>query len=315
MLPRPAQIAGWKTGQDTMEQDDLIDTEELRAFDAVATKGSFSRAALALGVAQSTVSQRISRLEKRVGRQLIRRTTRRVELTPDGESMLIYARSILAVAEDARHRLRTPPVDGVLKVGIEDEFATTKLPRVLGIFRAQYPNFELRFTTGRNEFLDQALRSGDVDIVLGKCHPDQRSGEFVWRERLVWFGHPEALKRSDGLIPLVTYLGPSITGEIVEAGLRAAHRPWIVVAQGSNLLGLIAAAEAGIGVMALGRSFRTPDLAELPQDAGLPALGALDYVLKRGPGPTDASTGAFMEILKEFANRLAVEPEEVAPPR
>jgi hypothetical protein len=91
-----------------MEHDDIIDTEQLRAFEAVAVSGSFTRAAAVLGTAQSSVSQQVARLEKRAGQLLIRGTTRRVELTPSGVSMLVYVRSILAMADDARRRLGAP---------------------------------------------------------------------------------------------------------------------------------------------------------------------------------------------------------------
>jgi DNA-binding transcriptional LysR family regulator len=71
-----------------MVRDDIIETDQLRAFATVAATGSFSRAAGELASAQSTVSQQVARLEKRVGRLLIRRTTRRVELTPEGAALV-----------------------------------------------------------------------------------------------------------------------------------------------------------------------------------------------------------------------------------
>jgi DNA-binding transcriptional LysR family regulator len=61
-------------------------------------------------------------------------------------------------------------MEGLLRIGIADEFATTKLSGALGIFRMQHPMFEMRFLTGRSDYLFDALDSGDVDIILGKCH-------------------------------------------------------------------------------------------------------------------------------------------------
>lgn len=153
-----------------MERNDIVDAEQLRAFEPVAETNSFTRAAHRLGIAQSSVSQQVARLEKRAGRLLVGRTTRRVELTPAGDAMLVYVPSILAMADDARRRLDTPPMEGLLRIGIADEFATTKLSGALGIFRMQHPMFEMRFLTGRSDYLFDALDSGDVDIILGKCH-------------------------------------------------------------------------------------------------------------------------------------------------
>src|SRR5271169_5624090 len=131
----------------------IMETDQLRAFEAVADAGSFTKAASALRVPQSTLSQQIARLEARAGRLLIRRSTRRVELTEAGTAMLVYVRSILRLADAARRRLAIPPVDGMLKVAIAEEFVTTKLASVLGIFRQQYPRFEMRLVTARNDYI------------------------------------------------------------------------------------------------------------------------------------------------------------------
>ena len=188
----------------------------MRAFDAVATKRSFSLAAVEVGASQSTVSQRIARLEKRLNRRLVSRTTRKVSLTPDGEAMLIYARSILALSNEARSLLARPGLKGILKVGIEDEFARTRLPEVLGIFRAQFPDFGLKFITGRNEHLHDVLRSHEVDVILGKRHGDS-DGVALWQEQLVWVGHRSLQLKPSDPVPLVSYIKPSLTRALAES--------------------------------------------------------------------------------------------------
>jgi DNA-binding transcriptional LysR family regulator len=296
-----------------MQPKDIIDTEQLRAFEAVAATRSFTGAARLLGTAQSSVSQQVARLERRAGQTLVRRTTRLVELTPAGDAMLVYVRSILAIADDVRHRLSAPPFEGVLRVGIADEFATTKLSGVLGIFRRHHPNFEMRFLTGRNDYLCDALESGDVDIILAKCHSGRKKGELLWRERLVWLRQPWVLKTPNAPVPLVTYLRPSETRDVVEAALLKAHRPWVVVAQCANLLGIFAAVDAGLGVMALGRNFIPPGLTELPGDAGLPHLGTLDYVIDRRAAHSDPAVDDFAKVLRQFAEQLIDAQTEVLP--
>jgi DNA-binding transcriptional LysR family regulator len=288
---------------------DIIDTEQLRAFEAVAEAGSFTRAAAKLGAAQSSISHQIAQLEKRAGRLLIRRTTRRVELTPAGVAMLVYVRSILEMADDARRQLSVPPIEGVVKVGIADEFAATKLASVLSIFRNRHPRFQVQFLTGRNDYLSEALEKGTADIILAKCHSSKRRGELLWRERLIWIGQPWALGKGDAPMPLLAYVRPSETRELAEAALLAARRTWMVAAQGDNLSGLLAAAQAGLGVMALGRNFVPPGLAEIPSAAGLPRLGTLDYVIDHADRIADPATQAFEEILRRFARHLITEHE------
>lgn len=284
----------------------IIDTDELHAFDAVAVHRSFSIAATELGCSQSAISQRIQRLEKRLGRRLIRRTTRSVALTPDGEAMLIYARSILSLAEDARRSLAAPGLRGVLKIGIEDEFATTRLQYILTIFRAEFPDFALKFVTGRNEHLNDALRGQAVDLVLGKRHGEGAGGEPLWQEQLVWVGRSATMVRPEARVNLISYMRPSVTRAMVEAALHDSGRSWINLVEGSNLIGLLAAAEAGAGVMAMGRSFSTPGLVELAPECGLPPLGRLTYVLETAGHAADSEAAVvFAQVLRQAARQLA----------
>jgi DNA-binding transcriptional LysR family regulator len=207
------------------------------------------------------------------------------------------------MADDARRRLGAPPMQGVLRIGIADEFATTKLSGVLGIFRTRHPGFEMRFLTGRNDYLFAAFEAGEVDIILGKCHSGRHKGELLWREPLAWIGQPWALERE--AVPLVAYLRPSETRDVAEAALLAARRPWVVVAQFANLLGLLAAVEAGFGVTALGRNFVPAGFAEVPAEAGLPPLGTLDYVIDRRPDRAEPALDAFADLLRGVAQQLA----------
>jgi hypothetical protein len=95
------------------------------------------------------------------------------------------------------------------------------------------------------------------------------------------------METASGAVPLVTYLRPSETRDVAEAALLAARRPWEVVAQCANLLGVLAAVEAGIGITALGRNFVPSGFAEIPPGVGLPPLGTLDHVIDRLPGCSD----------------------------
>ncbi|MET1028023.1 MAG: LysR substrate-binding domain-containing protein, partial [Dongiaceae bacterium] len=174
-------------------------------------------------------------------------------------------------------------------------------------FRAQHPRFEMRFLTGRNDYLFDSLEANEVDIILGKCHTGRKKGELLWREPLIWIGQPWALGKAHESVPLVAYQRPSETRDVIEAALLAARRPWIVVAQCANLLGILAAAEAGLGVTALGRNFVSPRYAEIALDVDLPPLGTLDYVLDRRADASDPAIDAFAEVLRSVAKQLVVD--------
>ena len=87
-----------------MLPDSGIELRHLRTFEAVAQRRSFTRAAEDLRVAQQAVSQQIKALERALGVTLLRRTSRRVELTAEGTVLLGEARRVLAAVDRAAVR-------------------------------------------------------------------------------------------------------------------------------------------------------------------------------------------------------------------
>src|SRR3978361_2255912 len=120
----------------------MLDFELLRAFVAVADCGGFHRAAERLNLTQSTVSQQIKRLELATKRPLLRRATRSVALTADGEMLLGDARRLLQLEEAARHRLAAPRLSGTVRLGVVEEVAGGTLPSGVGRFRPLPPGGE-----------------------------------------------------------------------------------------------------------------------------------------------------------------------------
>src|ERR1700676_5139215 len=112
----------------------MLDFELLRAFVAVVDCGGFHRAAERLNLTHSTVSQQIKRLELETRCPLLRRTTRSVALTDEGEMLLGDARRLLQLEEAARLRLAAPRLSGTVRLGVVEEVAGGSLPPALGRF-------------------------------------------------------------------------------------------------------------------------------------------------------------------------------------
>ena len=97
----------------------MAESRDLRYFVAVAERLSFSRAAEDLPLSQSALSEAVRRLEVEVGTQLLRRNSRRVELTAPGEVLLADARDVLARLDhaiDRAERADRSVSEGVLAV-------------------------------------------------------------------------------------------------------------------------------------------------------------------------------------------------------
>src|SRR5215469_14847729 len=108
----------------------MLDLDLLRNFVSVVDAGGITRAGERVHRTQSTVSQQIRRLEEGIGRPLLYRNGKEVTPTEEGERLLSYARRILALAEEARDVVVRPASDGVVRLGITEDFAANRLTKV-----------------------------------------------------------------------------------------------------------------------------------------------------------------------------------------
>lgn len=120
-------------------------TGDLVAFVSVVDAGSFSAAASRLDVAPSSLSRAVARLEQRVGTRLLRRTTRRLDLTPEGERFYDRVVRILADLEEAESDIRvgSSKPRGRLRVSVPVPFALHQLIPRLHRLTARYPDLEV----------------------------------------------------------------------------------------------------------------------------------------------------------------------------
>ena len=167
-----------------------MELRHLRYFRAVAEERHFGRAAARLHMAQPPLSQQIRRLEEELGVTLLRRSTRKVELTPAGEAYLDRVVGILAAVDAAgeeAHRIDSG-LEGRLVVGCVGSATYSLLPALARALRVELPGVDFAF---RGEMLvpDQAdaLRSGDIDLALLRPPLDDAhlAVRVLRRERLI----------------------------------------------------------------------------------------------------------------------------------
>ncbi|WP_444852194.1 LysR substrate-binding domain-containing protein [Streptomyces sp. NPDC000229] len=260
----------------------MYEPSQLRTFLAVAQTLSFTQAARRLGLRQSTVSQHVRRLEEAAGRALFSRDTHSVELTEDGEAMLGFARTILAAHERAAAFFTGTRLRGRLRFGVSEDFVLTRLPEILESFRREHPEVDLELTVGLSGTLHEKLAAGRLDLVLAKRRGGDTHGRLVWQSTLTWIGAPRLRLDPDRPVPLIVFPPPGITRARALEALEAHGRPWRIACTSTSLSGLIAAARAGLGVMAHTRGLIPPGLRPVPARVGLPELGDVDFVLLHG---------------------------------
>jgi DNA-binding transcriptional LysR family regulator len=149
------------------------DLNQIRMFTKVAQLGSFTRAAENLGIEKSTVSTKISQLEKQLNIRLLHRTTRSVSLTDAGKQYLDYceqALNILRQGEDYLAELNQVP-KGRLRVSIPQNMLDFAMDSLVLPFLNQYPDVELEIIQSNKEVdlvadgFDIALRSSKLDLL------------------------------------------------------------------------------------------------------------------------------------------------------
>jgi LysR family hydrogen peroxide-inducible transcriptional activator len=152
-----------------MDQEDRkFDLRQLECFCAVARLGSFTKAAEELGVAQSSVSEQIAKLEQGLASVLFERLTRRIEMTPAGEALLPRAQAMLQDAAALPQYLETVRTEsgGVLRVGVIPTILPYFLAPRLSEFVEKFPGIDLHLREAPTAELIAQIEDGMIDIAI-----------------------------------------------------------------------------------------------------------------------------------------------------
>jgi molybdate transport repressor ModE-like protein len=147
-----------------------VELRHFAALQAVASEGSFGRAAERLGYTQSAISQQIQMLEKIVGEKLVERPggPRAVSLTEAGHLLLRHADSIVARLQAAQadlHALRSGEA-GLLRVGTFQSVGARLLPDIMRRFRDQWPQIEVMLEERDDAELADMVERGELDVAF-----------------------------------------------------------------------------------------------------------------------------------------------------
>jgi DNA-binding transcriptional LysR family regulator len=144
-----------------------MELRELTTFRLAAQTLSFTRTADLLGYAQSSVTAQIQGLEAEFGVPLFNRLGRRVTLTEAGERLLDYAEKMLNLAAEAHSAVANEDrVSGSLTITATESVCAYRLPAILHLFRAQWPQIHLTFKPLPSSDIYRALKDGLIDIAF-----------------------------------------------------------------------------------------------------------------------------------------------------
>lgn len=184
-----------------------MDLNKLLIFGKVAENQSFTKAALELGMEKSTVSTKVSQLEKRLGVRLLNRTTRSVTLTEAGEGYYQYCRQIMETAKEADQYTQTLSTEprGSLRITAPMDFGYYVLKTLIDPFLKTYPkvDVDLHLTNDTidlvRERIDVALRPTvgvlEDSSLIAKQILNTRLGFYASPEFLTQYGEPQSLQQ------------------------------------------------------------------------------------------------------------------------
>ncbi len=207
-----------------------MDLKQLEYLVCVVESGSFSRAAVALNLAQPSVSRQIALLEEELGQRLLTRTGRGVTATEAGEALLVHARTMLASSRAARDELRDmgDSPSGRIVIGMPPRVALGISVPLVRRFRERFPRAVITILEGLSIPLRESLMAGRLDLALLFDPPatPQLSYTQLSRERLLLIAPPgHRLPKSVGLssladYPLILPSAPNAIRNLVDAALR-----------------------------------------------------------------------------------------------
>ncbi|CAG9181090.1 LysR family transcriptional regulator [Cupriavidus respiraculi] len=234
---------------------------DVEGFLAVAEKGSFTAAAVALSTTPSVLSRAVTRLEARLGNQLLRRTTRRIGLTDAGRLYVEQARAAFTLLDDAEREVqgREGALTGRVRLSVPTTYGHHRLPPLLARFTAQYPQVRVELNiTNRN--VDLVSEGFDLAIRLGHLPDSGLVARTLEEAPLCLVAAPAYLERA-GTPRTLEELGRHACVPFVmpSTGRRA---PWVfrdgqgdiewmppaTVEVSDDVLGVVSLAELGMGI-------------------------------------------------------------------
>ena len=256
-----------------------FDLYQLKTFLAIAQTGSFSRTAELVGRTQSAISLQIKRLEEIVGRPLFYRTNRSVELTSEGVLLLPYAKRMVHLSHEIRSLFEEHEIEGEVRFGAPEDFASFYLPKVLADFAQSHPLTQLSVDCDLTLNLLERFEHGDYDLILVKREPTgHRTGTTVWREPLVW-ATAEPSMMNDAVLPLVLAPEPCLYRKRALMVLDKVHRPWRIAYTSPSYAGTLAAVRAGLGMTIMPKHMVPDDLRMVGKSKSLPQLPDAEIAL------------------------------------
>ena len=281
----------------------LLEPDVLRTFVAIAETGSFTAAANIVFRTPSAVSMQIKKLEEMLGRSVFTRDARNVSLTADGEILLSYARSLLAINREAISKFVVPEISGLVRLGSPDDYGERVLPSVLKRFARSHPSVAVDVVIDMTFNLRKRLEQRTLDIALLTCARDAlpEGAEIMLEEPIVWVGARGGCAHLRDPLPVSLWEDGCAWRALAIEALGRQGRNFRVAYMSAHTAGQRAAIRADLAVAPMPKSFVDEDLIVLGEDDGMPEMGLYRLAMVTAPDPAPPVLSAADHFRAAFA--------------
>lgn len=277
----------------------LFELDLLRALVMVADCGSFTAAASRLHSTQSTISQKVRRLEQLAGHRLLERGHRDVQPTDAGQTLLGYARRMLGLNDELLQALAGATVATTLRLGVPEDFVNPTTTRMLAAFNRGNPQVRLEISSGLSRDLAHGFDHGELDLVLVKQRRNSRPAVHCWPEPMHWIDARDAPSAGQDVLPLVTFPPRGLYRDEMIHAIETLGRRWRITFTSSSLSGIQGAVADGIGISLLPRRAVTADHRIIDGEHGLPVIDSYEIGLLYRDNADDGVRALALELKRQ----------------
>lgn len=276
-----------------------FDIGALRTAVSGVEQGSFARAATELGRSQSAVSMQLKKLEHQAGVQLFVRKGRGLVPTDAGDTLLKYARQIIALNDEAARTLGVALAPETVRLGLPQDFYDDVMPATVQEFTRRHPDVHVSVHAGNNHTIYE-------DIVAGRLHAaiaffpqgSHTSGELLCELPLLWVAHEAHPEPPAGsVVPLVLFNHRCLFRQTALEMLDKSDVPWRAALTTPSLAAVWVALRSNFGIgVRIGNSL-PDDIVDVSKWACLPSLPKIELRLL-GAGSAKPRAQELLDVLR-----------------
>lgn len=220
----------------------------LRTYVASAQLLNFTKAAKLVNLTQSAVSLQIRKLEGELGKSLFKRISRGVELTHDGKVLLNYAIRLLQLHDEAIASVTQEGLEGVIRLGASEDYASMHLPGILKRFAVHYPLVQVNLFCDLSSNLLDMLKLGSLDLCLRSTERLEEDCIFLRNEPILWISSKQAEPEKISPLPLALYPHDCVWSKLAIEALDRQGIAYRIAYSSPSITGVLAAVQSGLVV-------------------------------------------------------------------